>query len=293
MKKGLIVINAYSDLPPVLNQAARLKEEFLKFGVEISVKKTGSFPLYLDGNGKIICGGKADFCIFLDKDEYAAKLLEQSGMRLFNTASAIAVCDDKLQTHIALSKAGLPFPATIPAPLSYTDGVCESIEFLTSVAKKLGYPVIVKECYGSRGQNVYMAENFDELLTWAKKLNRRPHFYQRCIGESMGKDARVIVIGGKVEAAMLRTSQGDFRSNICLGGNGTKIEVDENLRSLCENAADALNLDYCGVDVLFAKGGYTICEVNSNAFFDGIELVTKVNVAKLYAEHVYRVIYGG
>jgi len=50
-------------------------------------------------------------------------------------------------------------------------------------------------------------------------------------------------------------------------------------------------LDYCGVDVLPDKDGYLLCEVNSNAFFDGIESVTGINVARAYAEYIFNEIY--
>ena len=64
------------------------------------------------------------------------------------------------------------------------------------------------------------------------------------------------------------------------------------MKNLCLKVAKILNLDYCGVDVLFGKDGYLICEVNSNAFFDGIEAATGINVARAYAEHICSQIYG-
>ena len=53
-----------------------------------------------------------------------------------------------------------------------------------------------------------------------------------------------------------------------------------------EKAAQALKLDYCGVDLLYGEDGPVLCEVNSNAFFEGLEAATGVNVAKLYAEYI-------
>ena len=35
-----------------------------------------------------------------------------------------------------------------------------------------------------------------------------------------------------------------------------------------------------------SDGSPTVCEVNSNAFFKGFENVTKINVAKKYAEFI-------
>ena len=76
---------------------------------------------------------------------------------------------------------------------------------------------------------------------------------------------------------------------IC-GGKGEPYNADGELTALCEKTAALLNLDYCGIDVLFGKDGYLLCEVNSNAFFGGIESATGVNVAKAYAEHILKSI---
>lgn len=64
-----------------------------------------------------------------------------------------------------------------------------------------------------------------------------------------------------------------------------------NLNLLCKKVSDILNLDYWGIDILFGPNGYPICEVNSNAFFGGIEKVTDKNVAKAYSEYIYSQIY--
>ena len=48
-----------------------------------------------------------------------------------------------------------------------------------------------------------------------------------------------------------------------------------------------MGLDYCGVDLLYGDNNEPIvCEVNSHAFFGGIEKVTGVNVAKAYAKYI-------
>jgi gamma-F420-2:alpha-L-glutamate ligase len=60
---------------------------------------------------------------------------------------------------------------------------------------------------------------------------------------------------------------------------------------MAEKAASILGLDYCGVDVLIGpKGEPILCEVNSNAFIEGIEKVTGVNVASAYAHHIEKSI---
>ena len=107
-----------------------------------------------------------------------------------------------------------------------------------------------------------------------------------------GVDVRVIVIGGKTVASMERRNKDDFRSNVAQGGCGVKIDLPENFQIVAESCAEILGLDYCGVDLLYGNDGEPyVCEVNSNAFFGGIEEATGVNVAKLYAEHIIKTIY--
>lgn len=292
MKRALILTNAYSSLPAAQNQSERLKEELLLLGVHADVKKN-SGGVFVDGDGHIT-GAEAgyDFCIYLDKDKYASAMLEKSGLRLFNSHAAIRVCDDKMKTHVALSGSNIAMPATIPGLLCYDPHAPVRADETDFIERTLGYPVIVKESYGSLGKGVYMAENRDKLIKLCEKLKCTPHLFQQCIKNSLGKDTRVIVIGGKAVAAMHRTSCGDFRSNLGLGGKGLPAEIDGKLRDICERTAKTLSLDYCGIDILSDGEKHLVCEVNSNAFFSGIESVTGVNIARLYAQHICREIYG-
>lgn len=293
MKKGLILINAYSRLPSAINQSGRLKDELKRLGVETDIRRNDFFPLSVGSDGGIkgdLSG--YDFCVYLDKDKYVAAMIEMKGLRLFNSRTTIEICDDKMRTHIALADCGIPMPTTIPGLLCYDPDEKVREEAFERLEKELGYPMIVKACYGSLGKDVYKADDRAQLAYVAEKLKCRPHLFQKFISESAGRDLRVIVIGGKVAAAMERASENDFRSNLELGGKGTTYAPDGELKELCGRVADRLGLDYCGIDVLEGRDGPIICEVNSNAFFGGIEKVTGVNVAELYARHIYGEIYG-
>lgn len=292
MKKGLILTNAYAKLAAFSNQASRLKEELEKLGVQMDVLKNDGFFAHINKQGEIETSLEAyDFCIYLDKDKYISQMLEKRGMRLFNPHQSIVDCDDKAITFIRLANHAIPMPLTLSGLLCFTPDEKVRAETLDKIETTLGYPLIAKACFGSLGKDVYKIDNRAELEAIAESLKCKPHLFQQFIKESAGKDIRVIVIGGKVTAAMLRSSKTDFRSNIELGGNGSPIEIDESLKQLCEKVASLLNLDYCGIDVLIDSDAYRICEVNSNAFFGGIEKVTGVNVARRYAEHIFEQIY--
>lgn len=288
---GKIVINPFGIPGQNVHQAKRLKEEFDKLGVSIEILPQAYLKFQIDENEIKNDLGKTDFVIFLDKDKYLSSMLEKSGVKLFNSHKAIRTCDDKGETYIALSNKGFNLPKTLFAPVCYRSECEVQAEYINNIEKELGYPVVVKSSYGSCGSGVFLAKDKLELESLLDKLKLTPHMCQEYLGKHCGKDVRVIVIGGKAVAGMIRSNENDFRSNIALGGSGQKIELNDKkyaeLLTHAEGVAKALDLDYCGVDILFGNDNEpVICEVNSNAFFEGIESVTGINVAKKYAEYI-------
>ena len=278
--KCIIVVNAYIKNKSQIMQAERICDELQLLGAQCEILK--NFSLAEIKDGKIIAP-EADCCVFLDKDKAAARLLEKSGIRLFNCAEAIEICDDKMLTHITLANCNITMPYSVYAPLCYYADAEVPSEFLDKV-EKLGFPLVAKNCFGSLGNGVFLIKCRAELEDFEKKNKLTAHFYQKFIGRG-GEDIRAIVIGGKLVCAMRRSNESDFRSNIELGGKGEKYAADENLINLCEKVAKILGLDYCGIDILIDEDGNRyICEVNSNAFFAEAERVCGVNIAKKYAE---------
>lgn len=291
--KGLIIINAYPNGEKFYRQAERIAAELRALGCPTDIKRNGEIFVCVDEKGEVTHNLKENyaFVVYLDKDKYLGCALECCGFRLFNRAKGVEICDDKLSTYFALQGAGVPLAESIPAPLCYTPNAKADEKFLLSVGERLGFPLVVKKSYGSFGAGVKLVHGIAELRETAQEFLYQPHFYQRYIAQSRGKDIRVIVVGGKAIAAMERVAQnGEFRSNIELGGTGKKIseKVFEKYAPLAQRVALHLGLDYCGIDLLETEKGGVVCEVNSNAFFEGLEQTTGVNVAKEYAMHILR-----
>lgn len=286
--KGLVIINAYPAGEKFLRQGERICAALRAVGLEADVIKNGEALVRILENGEADSSLKEyGFAIYLDKDKYLGRLLEAQGIRLFNSAKAVEVCDDKMLTYLSLLQKNIPVVESIPAPLCYTKNATPSEKFLQNVEKTLGYPLVAKKSYGSFGAGVVLVHDRVELERTAQEFLYEPHFYQRFEALSAGKDVRVIVIGKKAVAAMQRKAKdGEFRSNIELGGVGEKIELTDAYRKVAEDVASALDLDYCGVDLLTGERGPIVCEVNSNAFFEGLESVTGVDIALAYAKHV-------
>lgn len=290
--KGLIIINAYPNGEKFYRQAERIAKELNVLGVTTDILRNGQVYAKISEDGSVETSVKGyGFAVYLDKDKYLGRTLESCGLRLFNSAQAVETCDDKMLTYLALRKAGVLLAESIPAPLCYTPGAKPDETYLKKVADELGFPLVVKKSYGSFGAGVKLVHGMPELIGAAQEFLYVPHFYQRYVAESAGRDIRVILIGGRAVAAMERRAQsGEFRSNVELGGRGFKIDLPAEYAQTAERAAKALKLEYCGVDLLESEKGAVVCEVNSNAFFEGLEAATGVNVAKLYAEYIVNTV---
>ncbi len=248
-------------------------------------------PGVVDGSACILRGGcvhggagvapMPDFVLFWDKDVRLASWMERAGFRLFNSARAIADCDDKSATHRILSGQGIPMPDTLVAPFCYPGLLPENDPYVRTVGERLGYPVVVKECYGSFGAQVYLAEKEEDLVALHARLAHVPHLCQRFVGASRGRDVRLQVVGDRVVAGMYRHSETDFRANVSAGGAMLPFDPPASFRRLAVRSAQLLGADFAGVDMLFDEAGEPlVCEVNSNAHMRNIHTCTGVDVPR-------------
>ncbi|MBR5157402.1 MAG: RimK family alpha-L-glutamate ligase [Clostridia bacterium] len=282
---GWLIVNSFMDsdkfkeIYTLLLEAAKAKGISLKLlkSCEITDIVGSSFSGYT----------LPDFAIFWDKDVMLAQQLENAGLKLFNSADAIYACDNKAQTYISLAKAGIRIPKTIIAPKTFEGIGYNDFDFLKNAIDRLGLPIIIKEAYGSFGQQVFLANTLDEAKEIIKKIGHKEFVFQKFIKNSCGKDVRINVVGGKVVASMLRYNDNDFRSNITNGGNMKPFNPSDAQNQLAVAAAKALNSDFAGVDILFGPDDApVVCEVNSNPHFKSTLECTGVNLA----EHIINYI---
>ncbi len=227
-----------------------------------------------------------DYALFWDKDVRLARALEAMGVRLYNTAAAVAVCDDKAATHLELARRGVPMPRTLVAPMTYVNMDAQGDAFLRRGAETLGFPLVVKECFGSLGGQVYLARDRGQLCRLADTMGPKPFLLQQFVAASAGEDKRLYVVGGRVAAAMRRRSEMDFRANIGNGGHGEACPPTAEEERLALECAAILGAEIAGVDLLQSETGPLVCEVNSNAHFAALTACTGVDVAGLIADYV-------
>lgn len=231
-----------------------------------------------------------DFVLFWDKDVKLAMYLESIGLKVFNSSESIRLCDDKSLTYITLLNKNIVQPKTIFSPLIYYHDISEDEEFIDIILSNFNFPFIFKECFGSFGEQVYLINNKSELVNRIKACDVWPFIVQEFIEESFGKDLRVYIVGDKIVGAIKRENKsGDFRANVMRGGIASAYSLSEAEKELAFKAKNALKLDFCGVDILFGKNNVPIlCEVNSNAYFVGLNRELKINVA----DYIFKYIMG-
>lgn len=237
-----------------------------------------------------------DFILYWDKDIPLGKLLQyqcrKERISVFNSIEAIEVCDNKFETYRRLwewnDKCGkeeeIPLIPTIAAPMTYENIGYNNMSFVQDVILELGVPMVLKECYGSFGMQVYLAKTEQEVYSYTKRLAGKPFLYQKYMEQSSGRDVRIQVVGDRAVAAMYRFSQnGDFRANITNGGSMRTYKPSSSECALAVRAVKALGLDFAGVDLLFGSGetgeADIVCEINSNAHFKNMYTCTGVDVA--------------
>ena len=207
---------------------------------------------------------------------------EQAGVLVINGSESINTVKDKMRTSQILSRAGIAIPNTMMVRFPMQEKL---------ITENIGYPCVVKVVTGSYGAGVYLCEkksDYKKLVEFVESLgNKKTLLVQEYLGERVGEDLRVLVIGGKVAGAMLRSApEGDFRANITNGGTGSSFEVTEEIDFIARETARALGLTIAGIDLLFDSRGFRVCEANSNPGFSGFEKYCKIDVADLVTEYI-------
>lgn len=206
---------------------------------------------------------------------------ETLGTYSLNSSNAIANSRDKLLAHQLLTRGKIAMPRTA---FGHSPG---STKDLISIVN--GAPLIVKLLQGSQGESVVLAETNKaaQAVIQAFRGLGANFIVQEFEKESSGRDVRAMVLGNKVIAAMERRGEpGEFRSNIHQGGKGYIVKLTSEERKIAIKAAKILGLKFAGVDMLRTDEGPKILEVNSSPGLEGIEGLTKKNIAKEVIEFI-------
>ncbi len=278
--RGTMVVNGFLRGGKFGEPAEMMSAAADRLGIGLDIVTNDRLPLMVDTSERM----DTDFVLFWDKDVRAAMLLERTGSPVFNSSECIRICDDKSLTHIALSKNNVPSIPTMISPMTF-DGIgYTDLSFLDGAEDSFGYPMVVKDCFGSFGQQVHLAHDRKELESLF--CDARPRIVQRYV-ECGSSDLRLEVIGGEVVASVSRKGRdGDFRANTTIGGVMSIHQPSEDEEELALKASEAVGADFCGVDILYMDGEPVVCEVNSNAHMKNLRNCTGIDVSDMILEHI-------
>ncbi len=186
--------------------------------------------------------------------------LENMGVFCINRADIANTTKDKLKTIQILAGEGVPTPKTMLVRFPFDYSVVE---------EEFGYPMVLKTLSGSGGSGVTLIHSRKELesvLTIARSGRINDELIiQEYIETSKGVDFRVLVMGTKAAACVIRkaTKDNEFRSNVALGAVPSAHPLTDEIREVADKTAKVLGLFVGGIDLLKAEKGYVVCEANS------------------------------
>ncbi|MFC6614044.1 RimK family alpha-L-glutamate ligase [Halopenitus salinus] len=156
--------------------------------------------------------------------------------------------------------------------------------------ERFGDVGVYKTAIGTHGGGTWKVDLTEPVNP---KVGNRQAFLQKLIERDSEehRDLRVYVVGEEIVGAMYRYApEGDWRTNVALGG-AVENAVDDMPEEAAETAlyaAEVMNLDYAGVDLVEGYDGWYVLEVNPTAGFKGLFQATGVSpaphIAKLAIE---------
>ena len=218
---------------------------------------------------RIIPGGSLEQVIYRVD---ALHWIEDRGVLVMNSPRAIERTVNKFYTTALMYEAGLPTPQTI---------VCEQVDAVMPAIRELG-DVVIKPIFGSLGHGMVRVSEPEVARRIARSLEQtRTVFYLQKAIDHGGRDIRVFVVGGAVLGAIERRApEGEWRTNVAIGGSATPCDLPDEWAQLAIRAAAAVGADYAGVDLLPSRDGQVfVLEVNGIPGWEGFQKATGIDVA--------------
>ena len=101
------------------------------------------------------------------------------------------------------------------------------------------------------------------------------------------RDIRAIMVGDKIVAAIYRYSgNGNWKTNMALGGRAEKCEITNEMEEICIKAKNAVQGQIVGVDLMESEDrGLLVHEVNNTTEFKNTVRVCEVDIPSLMLDY--------
>ena len=208
--------------------------------------------------------------------------LRELGVPVYNDARAIERSVDKSMTSLLLHAARIASP---PTWATESAAHAQRIVMRESAA---GHALVLKPLFGSQGKGLQLVgdvQGVHHALPALDKAFGGLAYLQRFIAPAHddiaqpGFDWRVLVVGGRARTAMRRVSV-HWIHNVAQGARCEPAALAPALVDAAERAAQALGMDYAGVDLMPSPTGIQVIEVNGVAAWQGLQRVTGFNIAR-------------
>ena len=230
-----------------------------------------------DGYGTVL-----QRCVSYYRNVHSTAALEGMGVDVINCLKTGIFAGNKLYTHMLLKKEGVPTPH---ATVAFSrDAALESLE-------KVGYPKIIKPTVGSWGRMISKINDKDSAEGIIESREKMYPIYQIHYLEEFVKrpprDIRAIMVGDKIVAAIYRYSgNGNWKTNMALGGRAEKCEITNEMEEICIKAKNAVHGQIVGVDLMESEDrGLLVHEVNNTTEFKNTVRVCEVDIPSLMLDY--------
>ncbi len=230
-----------------------------------------------DGYGTVL-----QRCVSYYRNVPSTAALEGMGVDVINCLKTGIFAGNKLYTHMLLKKEGVPTPH---ATVAFSrDAALESLE-------KIGYPKIIKPTVGSWGRMISKINDKDSAEGIIESREKMYPIYQIHYLEEFVKrpprDIRAIMVGDEIVAAIYRYSgNGNWKTNMALGGRAEKCEITNEMEEICIKAKNAVQGQIVGVDLMESEDrGLLVHEVNNTTEFKNTVRVCEVDIPSLMLDY--------
>jgi len=270
----------------VIVDVMRLEEKFIiknlrDNNVEVLLTNLRVNPLSWSADGDVTLSLIRPISMY--RAVYSACIRESMNIQTINNSSSILISGDKVLTLSKLKALNISFPETY---------IAFSSDAVLKAGEKIGFPLVDKPPVGSWGRLVTLVKDLQVLKSIVEhrelllSQSTRTHILQKYVKDSR-KDIRVLTLPNQIIGAVVRTpSNGEWRSNVALGGKTEPYKVDSELEELTYKIAETIGGEFIAVDIFQEDGIYLVNEVNGVPEFKGFMNATKINVPEILTQYI-------
>jgi len=255
-----------------------------KKGIDAAMVDCKSLSINLDKTEERY-GTAIQRCVSYYRSLHSTAALEGKGVNVINSLNTSIFAGNKLFTHMLLVKNGIPTPFS---------AVAFSEQAAIDTLEKKGYPMVLKPTVGSWGRMIALLKDRDSAEAIMETRESMYPIYQVYYLEEFvnrpPRDIRAIMVGDTVVAAIYRYSgDGQWKTNMALGGKAEPMKVTKELEDICIKAKDAVQGQIVGVDLMESKeNGLVVHEVNNTTEYKNTVRVTGVDIPALMIDYAMK-----